>query len=223
MNLKHALALVVLSSSMAAIAAPIIASYDLAPYNGDGTLEATAVTSGYTAGAITRVGALSGSFSNHFYFNGWGAALDPTKYFSVTLGNGTSAFTLDKMLFSVESTLADTATMYVRSSLDGFANNVDSFAWGDPNGLVTNGDFDLGSLGVIGGSVDLRFYIATTSSNISGFANHQLPGTGGGLPDTGLDISFTGNTATVSEPESLALFGLALAGLGLTRRKAKQA
>jgi hypothetical protein len=221
MNLKRALALVVLSSSMAAIAAPTIATYDLAPYTGDGTLEATAVTSGYTAGALTRVGALTGSFSNHFYFQGWGAALDPTKYFSVTLGNGTSAFTLDKMFFSVESTSTSTATMYVRSSLDSFANNIDSFAWGDPSALVTNGDFDLGSLGVIGSSVDLRFYIATTSTNQAGFANHQLPGTGGGLSDTGSDISFTGNT--VPEPESLALLSLALAGLGLTRRKVKQA
>jgi PEP-CTERM motif len=200
-------------------AAPI-ATYDLAPYNGDTTLEATSVSAGFNASAISAVGVTGGSFSNHFYFSGWGAALDTSKYFSVTIGSSSGDFFLDRMLFSAESTSTVPATAVVRSSLDGYTSDIDSFTWGDPQATVTNGDFDLSGLGQLSSPVNLRIYFSTTAGNV-GFANHQLGGTGGGLADTGRDITFEGRQ--VPEPHSMAL--LALAGLGVagTTRLRKKA
>src|SRR5690606_12358579 len=120
--------------------AAVIANYDLAPYNGDGSLEATATAPGFTSSAITKQGALSGSFSNHFYFTGWGASLDSSKYLQVTLSS-VSPFALSQMLFSVESTSSALASVAIRSSLDGFSSNIDLFSWASQSGDVTNGDF----------------------------------------------------------------------------------
>lgn len=198
-------ALLALGGGVAHATPVTLLSYDLAPYNGDGTLEATFAETGFSSSAMSMVGLPSPGFSNHFYTEGWSAGLDPAKYFTVTLSSA-SDFTLDKMLFSVESTGSASATVAVRSDLDAFSSDIDTFTWA--SSAVTNGEFDLASLGVLTAPIEMRFYFQGVSSNRLGFANHEVGGTGGGLSDVGRDIRFTGNA--VSEPATLALMSAVL-------------
>jgi len=65
---------------------------------------------------------------------------------------------------------------------------------------------------------------ASYSFNLTGLDAFSIssPALGGGYVAVD-NIDFSQGGGTVPEPESIALVGLALAGLGLTRRKAKQA
>ena len=200
--------------------AAVIATYDLYKATGSTTPVASTAT-GYTATALTRSAALTGTaFDQHFYFSGWNSTVDLTKYFSLTI-NRTAAYTLGLMTFSVESVSGTTTplSVFVRSNKDNFASNLDSFSWTSPSSDVTNGDLDLGGLGNLTGSTELRFYFTSPSAtNALGFANHEAGGSGGGSADVGRDIVINGANA-VPEPSVLALLGLGFAGFLAGRRK----
>lgn len=207
-----------LGFASAGASAEVIATYDLHKASGTTTpVESTAT--GFTATALTRSAALTGSaFDQHFYFNGWDTTLNTAKYLTLTIGHAGS-YQLGLMTFSVESTDTPSSTVYVRSSKDNFAANVDSFTWASQSTDVTNGDFDFSGLGNLAGSTELRFYFTAANSSIfNGFANHQVGGAGGGAPDVGRDIAING-AAVIPEPSVFGLLGLGLAGLVVARRK----
>ena len=214
-----AVATLAASAALPASAA-LLATYDLDAAAAS-TLPVASSAPGFAFSAASGVGATGGGFSNHFYFTNWDGAVNAAKYVSLTVSNA-AAYTLSTMTFSVEYAQSGFAgTVYARSSLDGFASDVDSFAWANPASDVTDGDFDLSGLGVLNGLTELRFYFAAASTGHSvGFANHQPPGAGGGFPDVGRDIQINGNLA-VPEPGSLALIGIGLAvACAVRRRKA---
>jgi hypothetical protein len=224
---------VMLAASASITQAAVIAQYDLLQADltvapGNGSLAPSTVASGFTASNLTVNNAVStvSQFGNHFYFDGWDTTVNASKYYETTLSSATP-YTLGALTYSVEVADADsgsnTATFYLRSSLDGYVGNIDVQTV--TGGLVTNNSVDLSGLGLLSGSTTFRWFVTSNSStNIVGFANHQCdPGSlfdaGCGLADVGLDVTFNG----VPAPATLALMGLGLAGIGYRRKQLKAA
>lgn len=219
-----ALSLVACSTAFTAAHAATLATYDLNAVAGSSLPTAT-VAPGFTVSPMTAVGLPGAPFSNHFYYPGWDTTLNPGKYLTLTV-NHAGPYRLSNLSFSTESTVNAPSTVIVRSSKDGFSTNIASFTW--PNDLVSDGTLNLTPIGLVNGSVELRFYFLTTGPGVAaGFANHEPPGAGAGLPDIGRDITLTGQSgATASVPTlsewSLILMSSILAMIGIARMRRKR-
>lgn len=190
------------------VQAAFVVGFDI-PQTGTGYTSIAPISGGstfVTASPLFRTNTLSGfAFSNHFYFSNWNTSVNLNKYYSTTLTvDPGKILNLTTLTYSIEST-APNSTFHVRSSLDGFVSDIDSFT---SNGtLVTDRSSILAGPGPVTGSIEFRFYATTINSDVRmGFANHLPGGTAGSAPDNGQNIRFNGSVSVIPEPSSSAAF-----------------
>ncbi|MCB9857486.1 MAG: PEP-CTERM sorting domain-containing protein [Phycisphaerales bacterium] len=210
----------------AAAHASMIVGYDI-PQMASGYSTLAPIPGGAPEVSATPMTATMGSLSNatianHFRFNGWVPTVNASRYITTTFTvDPGKLLNLSNMTYSVEDLphSGTLTTFHVRTSLDGFASDIDAFSLTMP-GVVTDRTTDLSILGAVGGSIEFRFYATTLNPAITmGFANHLPGGAGGGLPDVGQNIRFNGEIVTAPEPGTILLVGLA--AVGIVRRQSR--
>jgi hypothetical protein len=215
-------ALVVASAGVAQ--ADTIADYDIATHTygspAAGTLALTADHANVTASDLTMVGVAEHSQNGFFRSDDWDTTLNTGEYYQVTI-TVNAGYTMFLAAVGAEFSMSEdptgsgTFTSTLRSSLDGYASNLDVWSPGSTGNTLTR-TVNLSGLGGITGAITFRWYLTTSAGQLAGFSGANPAG-----PDEDSSLVFSGTVSAVPEPGTLALVGLGAAGVAFARRRRK--
>ena len=179
-----------------------LASFDPVGSQGIANLAGTTSVAGITVGNLSRVGATYGTNTNLWpvYWTG-SLSVDPAQYltFSVTTA-GTSLADFSKLTVSFYEWVTGTSNAAVRTSLDGFTNNV-----GGVQTITDTGNadviFNLASLATAAGTVTFRIYVFDTVDATTGWRDIRSSASSNGKGVL-LEGSTVPNTAPVANNDS---------------------
>lgn len=205
----------VLSLTASLACADLLIGYDFNGYagsEGEGTSTVSEVTGMSTPAYITRGAGISEAANgNRFNANNWVEAdltdaIANGDYFEWTVSAQAGyVFTVTNVGFNFQRSSTGPADYTLRSSVDGYASDLDTFV-GLANGSSVESDIDdLSDLS----TVTFRFY---------GYGNSNTAGTSG-FEGTGNDLRIEGTISAIPEPATAALAAIGAAAAVLFRRR----